>query len=122
MLLKINKEQKLKSRKNVYVFKAQYVKHVVVQILKEIKQRLGETVREYYNRFKDMLSQTPYIIDEKLLVQWYMSRLLQKIHGPLRMHKIQSSNEALQKAQHIETDEDWSSKSSPNDKKLREKF
>jgi hypothetical protein len=43
--------------------------------LKEIKQIPGEIVREYDKIFKYFLSQIPHVIDEKLLVQWYVSRI-----------------------------------------------
>jgi hypothetical protein len=66
---------------------------------------LGEIVQEYDKRFKDFLSQIPYMIDDKLLVQWYALGLLQKIHGPLRIHEIQLCEEVINKDQHIETDE-----------------
>ena len=47
------------------------------------------------------------ISEEQLLVQWYVSKLLQKNRGPLKMHKVQSCIEALKKSQHIETDDNW---------------
>lgn len=49
------------------------------------------------------MSQIPYIIDVKLLSQWYMVGFLQKICGPLRMHEFKNCQEALKLAQRIET-------------------
>jgi hypothetical protein len=65
------------------VFKTQNIIHMVVQKLKEIKKNLGETMREYDKRFKDLLSQIPYLIGKKILVQWYIVGLLQKIRDLL---------------------------------------
>jgi hypothetical protein len=62
---------------------------------KEIKQMLGESIREYDKRFKYLLSQIPYMIDKELLVQWFVVGLLQKIWAPLRMHEIQSCEDSL---------------------------
>ena len=50
-------------------FKTEDVAHLVAQKLKDFKQRLGESVREYEKRFKDLLSQSSAIIDANLLVQ-----------------------------------------------------
>jgi hypothetical protein len=57
-------------------FKTQDISHLATQKLKEIKQNPGETIHEYDKRFKYLLSQILYEIDEKLLVQWYATRLL----------------------------------------------
>jgi hypothetical protein len=58
-------------------FKVQDVAHLAAHKLKEIKQRPGESVREYDKIFKDLLSQIPSTIDQDLLVQWYVVGLLQ---------------------------------------------
>jgi hypothetical protein len=34
-------------------------------------------------KLKDLLSQVPYLINKKILVQWYVARLLQNIKAPL---------------------------------------
>jgi hypothetical protein len=57
--------------------------HLVAQNLKEIKQHLGKTIHEYDKSFKYLLSHIPYEIDEKMLVQWYIVGLLQKLRAPL---------------------------------------
>ena len=49
-------------------FKMEDVAHLAAQKLKDIKQRLGESIREYDKRFKELLSQIPTIIDANLLV------------------------------------------------------
>ena len=67
--------------------------------MKDIKQMLGELVKEYDKRFKDLLSQIPTIIDVNLLVQWYVAGLLHHVRAPLRMHDIMSLEEAFKKAQ-----------------------
>ena len=75
------------------------VTHLAAQKLKEIKQRPGESVREYDKRFKDLLSQISTIIDVNLLVQWYVVGLLHHVRAPLRMHDITSLEEAFKKEQ-----------------------
>lgn len=67
---------------------AQDVKHLVAQKLKEIKQWPNETMQEYDKRFKYLLIQISYVIDENLSIQWHVVGLLQKICGPLRMHEV----------------------------------
>ena len=49
-------------------FKMEDIAHLASQKLKDIKQRPGESVREYDKRFKDLLSQIPANIDANLLV------------------------------------------------------
>ena len=82
------------------------VAHLAAQKLKDIKQRLGESVREYDKRFKDLLSQILTIIDANLLGQWYVVGLLHHVRAPLRMHDITSLEEAFKKAQQMESDVD----------------
>ena len=60
---------------------------------------LGESVREYDKRFKDLLSQIRAIIDVNLLVQWYVTSLLHHVRAPLRMHDITSLEEAFKKSE-----------------------
>ena len=79
-------------------FQMEDVAHLAAQKLKDIKQRPGESVREYDKRFKDLLSQIPAIIDANLLVQWYVAGLLHHVRAPLRMHDITSLEEAFKKA------------------------
>jgi hypothetical protein len=50
-------------------FKTQDVKHLVAHKLKEIKKILNDFVRDYNKRFKDLLSNIPYIIDKVLPMQ-----------------------------------------------------
>ena len=78
-------------------FKIEYVAHISTYKLKEIKWTPGETVQEYNKRFKDLLTQIPYIIDVNLLVHWYVAGLLHHIRALLRMHEIKSLEKALKK-------------------------
>jgi hypothetical protein len=58
-----------------------------------------------------------------MLNYWFNGMLqdyYKKVHGPLRMHDIQTCEEALQKAQQIETDDDWPTLST--DRKMEEKL
>jgi hypothetical protein len=78
-------------------FKTQDISHLVAQKLKEIKQNPGKTICEYDKRFKYLLSQIPYAINEKLLVQWYVAGLLQNIRVPLHMYDLSTCEEILKK-------------------------
>ena len=80
-------------------FKMEEVTHLAAQKLRDIKQRPGESVREYDKRFKDLLSQILANIDTNLLVQWYVVGLLHHVRAPLRMHNITSLEEAFKKEQ-----------------------
>jgi len=90
----------------------QDINHFAAQKLKEIKQNLGKTDREYDKRFKDLLSKIPYAIDDKLLVQWYVVGLLQKIRVPLCMYDLQTCEEVLRKSKQIEMDDEGAPNSS----------
>ena len=52
-------------------FKTPNAKHLAAKNLNTTAQKLTETVREYDKIFKYLLSQLEYIIDEKLLFQWF---------------------------------------------------
>ena len=47
--------------------------------LKSTVQKLVETVRDYDKRWKDLLSRIDYVIDEQLLIQWFLAGISQKI-------------------------------------------
>jgi hypothetical protein len=93
-------------------FKVQDVVHIATQKLKEIKQRLGESVRVYDKRFKDLLNQISSTIDQNSLVQWYVSILLQQILTPLCLYEISTCEDTLQKAQRVQLDDEGLSTSS----------
>lgn len=57
----------------------------------------GVSVRDYDKRFKDLPSQIPYQLEERLLVQWFVASLLHIIREPLRMHEIINYDNALEK-------------------------
>ena len=61
-------------------FKTLDTKHLAAKKLKTTSQKLGETVRDYDKRWKYLLSQLDYVIDEKLLIQWFLVGLSQNIH------------------------------------------
>jgi hypothetical protein len=102
-------------------FKIQDVTHLAAQNLKEIKQRSGESVREYDKRFKDLLSQILITIDQNLLVQRYLARILPIICSFLCLYEITNCEYVLQKAQQVELDDDGPSTSSTTER-LEEKI
>ena len=53
-------------------FKTPDAKHLAANKLKTIPQNPGETVRDYDKRWKDLLIQLDYVIDEQLLIQWFL--------------------------------------------------
>jgi len=79
-------------------FKTQEVSHLDGNKLKEIKQSLGETIREYNKRFKYLLIQTPSVIEELSLLQMVCVGLLQKLCAPLQIYDIQLCEEGLKKS------------------------
>ena len=60
-------------------FKTPDAKHLATKKLKTTSQKPGESVRDYNKRWKDLLSQLDYVIDEQLLIQWFLAGLSQKV-------------------------------------------
>ena len=60
-------------------FKTPDEKHVVAKKLKMTVRKPIETIQDYYKRFKNLLSQIDYNIDEQLLIQWFLAGISQKI-------------------------------------------
>ena len=54
-------------------------KHLEAKTLKTTSQKLGETICDYDKHWKDLLSQLDYVIDEQLLIQWFLARLSKKL-------------------------------------------
>ena len=57
-------------------FKTPDAKHLAAKKLNTTTQNPTETVQEYDKRFKDLLIQLEYNIDEKLPIQWFVAKLL----------------------------------------------
>ena len=70
-------------------FKTPDAKHLAVKKLKTTSQNPGETVRDYDKHWKDLISQLDYVIDEGLLIQWFLTGISQKVrrHISLEMFK-----------------------------------
>ena len=60
-------------------FKTLDAKHLAAKKLKTTQQKPGETFHDYDKHWKDLLSQLDYVIDEKLLIQWFLAGLSQKV-------------------------------------------
>ena len=56
-------------------FKTPDAKHLAAKKLKTTSQKLGESIRDYEKCWKDLLSQLDYVIDEQLLIQWFLAGL-----------------------------------------------
>ena len=50
-------------------------KHLEAKKLKTTSQKPVEFVRDYDKHGKDLLNQLDYVIDEKLLIQWFLAGL-----------------------------------------------
>ena len=87
-------------------FKTPDAKHLAAKKLKTTSQKLGETVRDYNKCQKDLLSQMDYVIDEQLLIQWFLAGLSQKIHRHISLETFKTYEDALTKALQVEMDED----------------
>ena len=53
------------------------------------------------------MSQLDYKIDEKLLIQWFLAGLVQKIRRHISLDTFKSYEEALMKALQVEMDDDY---------------
>ena len=87
-------------------FKTPDAKHLAAKKLKMTSQKPGETVRDYDKRWKDLLSQLDYTIDEQLLIQWFLAGLSQKVRRHISLETFKSYEDALTKALQVEMDED----------------
>jgi len=87
-------------------FKTPDAKHLAAKKLKTTSQKPGETVRDYDKRWKDLLSQLDYTIDEQLLIQWFLAGLSQKVRRHISLETFKSYEDALTKALQVEMDED----------------
>ena len=71
-----------------------------------MQQKPRETVRDYKKHWKDLLSQLDYVIDEQLLIQWFLAGLSQKIRRHISLETFKTYEDALTKALQVEMDED----------------
>ena len=70
-------------------FKTSNAKHLAAKKLKMTSQKPRETICDYDKRGKDLLSQLEYVIDEQLLIQWFLAGLSQKIRRHIKSGNIQ---------------------------------
>ena len=79
-------------------FKMPDAKHLAAKKLKTTSQKPGESVRNYDKRWKDLLSQLDYVIDEQLLIQWFLAGLSQKVRRHISVETFKMYKDALTKA------------------------
>ena len=60
-------------------FKTPDSKHLATKKLKTMSHKLVESVRDYEKRWKDLLSQLDYVIDEQLLIHWFLAGMSQML-------------------------------------------
>ena len=87
-------------------FKTPDAKHLAAKKLKTTSQNPGETICDYDKQWKDLLIQLDYVIDEKLLIQWFLAGLSQKVRRHISLETFKSYEDALTKALQVEMDED----------------
>ena len=63
-----------------------------------IVQKPIETVRDYDKIWKYLLSQKDYVIDEQLLIQWFLVGISQNIRWHISLETLKTYEEALAKA------------------------
>ena len=88
-------------------FKTPDAKHLVAKKLKTTSQKPGESIRDYDKHWKYLLSQLDYVIDEKLLIQWFLAGLSQKIWRHISLETFKMYEDVLTKALQVEMDEDF---------------
>ena len=87
-------------------FKTPDAKNIAAKKLKTTSQNPREAVRDYDKHWKDLLSQLDYVIDEQLLIQWFLAGLSQKVHRHISLEMFKTYEDALTKALQVEMDED----------------
>ena len=88
-------------------FKTPDAKHLAAKKLKTTSQRPAESVQQYDKRWKHLLSQLDYVIDEQLLIQWFLAGLSQKIKRHISLHMFKTYEYVLTKDLQVEMDEDF---------------
>ena len=90
-------------------FKTPDAKHLVAKKLKTTSQKPTESVHDYNKCWKDLLSQLDYVIDQHLLIHWFLGCLSQKIWWHISLETFKTYEDALTKALQVEMDEDFPS-------------
>ena len=88
-------------------FKNTDAKHLAAKKLKTTSQKPAESVRDYGKGWKDFVSQLDYVIDEKLLIQWFLASLSQKIRWHISLEMFKTYEDALTKALQVEMNKDF---------------
>ena len=101
-------------------FKTLDAKHLAAKKLKTTSEKTAESIQEYEKRWKDLLSQLDYVIDEQLLIEWFLSGLSQKIWWHISLEKFKTYEDALTKSLQVEMDKDFPAY--PTDTRLEEQL
>ena len=86
-------------------FKTPDAKHLAAKNLKTTSQKSTESVQEYEKWWKDLINQLDYVIDEQLLIQWFLAGLSQKIQQHIILETFKTYEDALTKSLQVEMDE-----------------
>ena len=83
-------------------FKTLDAKHLVAKKMKTTSQKPAKSVWEYDKRWKYLLSQLDYVIEEQLLIQWFLVGLSKKIRRDISLETFKTYEDALTKALQVE--------------------
>ena len=99
-------------------FKIPDAKHLAAKKSKTTSQNPAESVCDYEKRWKDLLSQLDYVIDEQLLIQRFLAGLSQKIRRHISLETFKTYKDVLTKSLQVEMDEYF--QAYPTDTRLEE--
>ena len=85
-------------------FKTLDAKHLEAKKLKSTVHKPTETIWDYDKIWKYLLSQIDYVIDEQLLIQWFLAGLSQNIRRDISLETFKTYEEALTKSLQVEMD------------------
>ena len=88
-------------------FKTPDAKHLAVKKLKSTIQKPAKTIPYYDKIWKDLFSQIDYVIDEQLLIQWFLTGMSQNILWHISLDTFKKYEEPLTKDLSVEMDEDY---------------
>ena len=88
-------------------FKTLDAKHLAAKNLKKTLQKPAESVQKYDKHWKDLLIQINYVIDEQLLIQWFLTGLSLKIQWHIILETFNTYEDALTKALQVDMDKDF---------------
>ena len=84
------KSKQQKKDNSLEFFKVNDTKHMAGHKLKQIKKRIGESIREYDSRFKYIMIRMPSKLDPSLVIKVFINGLQQRIKTLILMNEYTS--------------------------------